>query len=71
MVFGGFDVTYYFMSARVKYGKEFEYCLPDFSSKQIQFNFDFERIENWGGIYNRGLYVLTFNSDLEVQRKKL
>ncbi len=67
----GFDVTYYFMSARVKYGKDFEYCLPDFSSKQIQFNFDFERIENWGGIYNRGLYVLTFNSDLEVQRKKL
>ncbi|MCW3785447.1 LysM peptidoglycan-binding domain-containing protein [Plebeiibacterium sediminum] len=67
----GFDVTYYFMSARVKYGKEFEYCLPDFKSKQVQFNFDFERIENWGGIYNRGLCVLTFNSDLKVLRKKL
>ncbi len=67
----GFDVAYYFMSARVKYGKQFEYCLSDFKSSQIQFNFDFERIENWGGIYNRGLYVLTFKSDLEITKRKL
>ncbi len=67
----GFDVAYYFINARVKFGKQFENCLSDYKSSQIQFNFDFERIENWGGICNRGLYVLSFKSDLEIKRTKL
>ncbi len=66
----GFDVAYYFLSARVKFGKQFEYCLPNYKTSQIQFNFDFGRLENWGGIYNRGLYVLSFKPDLQIKRTK-
>ncbi len=66
----GFDVAYYFLSARVKFGKQFEYCLPNYKTSQIQFNFDYGRLENWGGIYNRGLYVLSFKPDLQIKRTK-
>ncbi len=65
----GFDVAYYFLSARVKYGKQFEYCLNDFYIPQVQFNLHFKRSENWGGFYNEGLYVIRFRPSLEVSRE--
>ncbi len=66
----GFDVAYYFLSARVQFGKQFEYCLSNYKTSQIQFNFDFGRLENWGGIYNKGLFVLSFKPNLEIERTK-
>ncbi|TLX76597.1 LysM peptidoglycan-binding domain-containing protein [Labilibacter sediminis] len=67
----GFDVMYYFLSARVKYGNQFEYCLADYKAKQVQFNFSFKRSENWGGFYNEGVYVLGFKPTLEIFRAPL
>ncbi|MCW3807689.1 LysM peptidoglycan-binding domain-containing protein [Plebeiibacterium marinum] len=67
----GYDVAYYFLNARIKYGKQFEYCLPHYKANQVQFNFDFERYGNWGGLYNRGLYVIRFGKELEVERTEL
>ena len=64
----GYDVSLYFLTAISKYGKNFEVCIDNFNSKQIQFNFKFSRISNWGGFYNNGLYMIKFNSNYTTQR---
>jgi len=64
----GYDVTLYFLSALYKYGKNFIACLEYPPSQQIQFNFNFKRISNWGGFYNSGLYMIRFNSDYTTER---
>lgn len=67
----GFDVAYFFIDARVKYGKQFEYCLNNLHAGQIQFNFNFKRNGNWGGFYNDGLYVIRFDPALQISRMPL
>ncbi len=67
----GFDVAYYFINARVLYGPEFEYCLDKYKAKQLQFNFNFKRVANWGGFYNTGLFELQFTPQLNIERRPL
>ncbi|SMO41403.1 ABC-type branched-chain amino acid transport system, substrate-binding protein [Saccharicrinis carchari] len=67
----GFDVAYFFLDARVKYGKKFEYCINNLNPGQVQFNFHFQRYANWGGFYNDGLYVIRFSPSLEISRMPL
>ncbi|MDR2928555.1 MAG: LysM peptidoglycan-binding domain-containing protein [Cytophagaceae bacterium] len=67
----GYDVALYFLTAVGQYGKNFGMCLDSFQTTQIQFNFNFKRISNWGGFYNQGLYMIRFNSDYTTERIKL
>ncbi len=67
----GFDVTYFFLKALTTYGEQFEHCLTNFTSSQVQFNFNFVRNENWGGFYNNGLYVIAFTPSLDIYRKPI
>ena len=62
----GYDVTYYFMSALKNYGKQFEHCLQYHHPHSVQANFHFERISNWGGFYNSGLFILHFTTDYNM-----
>jgi LysM repeat protein len=66
----GHDVTYYFISALVKYGSKMEYCITNYKQPQIQFNFQFKRLENWGGYFNNGIYVMQYKPSLEIYRTK-
>ncbi len=67
----GFDVAYFFIDARVKYGNQFEYCINNLHAGQVQFNFNFKRNRNWGGFYNDGLYVIRFDPSLQISRMPL
>jgi len=67
----GYDVTYYFINALKKYGKNFEYCLDGYNPHLIQSNFKFERMSNWGGMYNTGLFILNFTPEYELKVKKI
>ncbi len=62
----GYDVSYYFLSALKDYGKQFEYCLDNHHPHAIQSRFAFDRISNWGGFYNKGLYILHFTPDYKM-----
>jgi LysM repeat protein len=65
----GYDLSYFFVGAMVGYGKSFETCLSRMeSSNLIQSEFKFNRISNWGGFYNSGLFELQFNKDLTTKR---
>jgi LysM repeat protein/ABC-type branched-subunit amino acid transport system substrate-binding protein len=67
----GYDVTYYFINALKKYGKNFEYCLDGYNPHLIQSNFKFKRVSNWGGMYNTGLFILNFTPEYELKIKKI
>ena len=62
----GYDVTFYFISAMTQYGENFDLCLDQVKHHEIQFNFDFQRISNWGGFYNKGFFKLNFTPDLKT-----
>ncbi|MBS2213236.1 LysM peptidoglycan-binding domain-containing protein [Carboxylicivirga mesophila] len=62
----GHDVTYYFVTALRNYGANFTHCIQHHQPHTIQSKLDFVRMANWGGFFNRGLYVVKFNPDYEV-----
>ncbi len=64
----GYDVSMYFISAIYRFGSDFDLCLNNFQHDEIQFNFDFKRISNWGGFYNHGLFFIKFHSDFTTER---
>jgi len=67
----GYDVASYFLSALVEYGTDFDLCIDNFKHEQIQFNFHFQRVSNWGGFYNSGLFMFRFRPDLKMERLKV
>ncbi len=46
--FAAFDITFYFLSAMMKYGADFETCLPHHSASGLQIPFDFKRTDENG-----------------------
>lgn len=64
----GYDVASFFLTALARYGSDFDLCLDQFQHENIQFNFNFKRVSNWGGFYNQGLFLLKFNSDFSTER---
>lgn len=41
--FDGYDITYYFLRALMKYGKDFQSCLPYIKTQGLQTNFNFKK----------------------------
>lgn len=59
----GYDLTFYFISAIRKYGRDFDKHLPQLNVSLAQTNLKFKHVTNWGGSYNSGLRKLVFNSN--------
>lgn len=64
--FQGFDVTYYFLSALYRYGKDFRNCLPDYHQELTQMNFNFEKVAPMGGYTNHSLFVTGYERNFDV-----
>jgi hypothetical protein len=64
--FQGFDVTYYFLSALYRYGKDFRNCLPDYPMELTQMNFNFEKVAPMGGYTNHSLFVTSYERNFDV-----
>ena len=64
--FQGFDVTYYFMSALYRYGRDFRNCLPDYHMELTQMNFNFEKVAPMGGFTNHSLFVTGYERNFDV-----
>ncbi|WP_430809364.1 MULTISPECIES: LysM peptidoglycan-binding domain-containing protein [unclassified Carboxylicivirga] len=63
----GYDLSYYFLSALRDYGREFTHCLQYHHPHTLQSALQFERISNWGGFYNKGLFLINFRPNYEVE----
>ena len=64
----GFDTGMYFLGAMNKYGKNFENNLDKIKYKSIQTNFDFHRVNNWGGFINTNIFIVHYQNDYNVTR---
>lgn len=62
----GYDVTYYFLSALYRYGKDFKTCLPDYPMELTQLNFNFRKVSPMGGYMNHSLFVTAYERSYDV-----
>ncbi|MFY9154464.1 MAG: LysM peptidoglycan-binding domain-containing protein [Prolixibacteraceae bacterium] len=62
----GFDVSFYFMSALFRYGKDFRNCLPEFQMQLTQMDFDFRKLKPMGGFMNQGLFVTAYERNFDI-----
>ncbi len=67
----GYDVTMYFMQAITTLGNDFDNCLPYLHSNQVQGNYHFEKLTQFGGYMNQGVSVIQYTPDYEVVRKRI
>lgn len=64
--FQGFDVTYYFLSALFRYGKDFRTCLPQYPMELTQMEFRLRRVTPMGGYMNNALFVTAWDRNFEI-----
>lgn len=57
--FSGFDITWYFLNALFRYGKDFEHCLPDMNVSTLGTNFDFQSSGN-NGFENKAAFIIRY-----------
>lgn len=62
----GFDVTYYFLSALYRYGKDFKSCLHDYPMELTQTSFSFRKVRPMGGYMNYSMFVTAFERNFDV-----
>jgi LysM repeat protein/ABC-type branched-subunit amino acid transport system substrate-binding protein len=62
----GYDTGLFFLTALYRYGLNFEQNIHHLRVKTIQFAFNFERVNNWGGFINTGLYLVYYSPDFKV-----
>lgn len=65
----GFDTGMYFLTALRKYGTNFEENLAGNKYQSLQTNFDFHRVNNWGGFINTHLFLIHYRSDFTIIRE--
>lgn len=64
--FQGFDVTYYFLNALFRYGKDFRSCLPQYPMELTQMEFRIKRHTPMGGFMNNALFITAWDRNFEI-----
>ncbi len=57
----GYDTGLFFLTAMHRYGRNFEQNIERVRVNSLQFPFHFERLNNWGGFFNTGLYYVYYD----------
>lgn len=68
----GYDTALFFLTAMRRYGINFEEKIDAVNVNTLQFAFRFDRVNNWGGFINTGLYLVYYepNSDIIIKIDK-
>lgn len=67
----GFDTGMFFLGAIHRYGDRFENKLDEIHYKGIQTEFDFHRVNNWGGFINTNIFIVHYQADFNVTRNEV
>mgnify|MGYP001017614757 CR=1 FL=1 len=59
----GYDTALFFLTALQRYGTGFEHHLDQVRIDPLQFAFRFDRLNNWGGFINTGLFLVYYDSN--------
>jgi len=65
----GYDTALFFLTAIRRYGVNFEENIDQVNVNTLQFAFHFDRVNNWGGFINTGLYLVCYEPDSEIITK--
>ena len=64
----GYDTGYYFLLAASTYGKDMAENINDIEFTPIQTGFNFERVNNWGGMVNKKFYFIHYRPDFLIEK---
>jgi LysM repeat protein len=64
----GYDTGLYFIRLIHRYGTQFDSHVNDFGYNGIQIDFNFQRVNNWGGFINTNLYFVDYNPDYSITK---
>ena len=59
----GYDTGLFFLNAIYRYGINFEERMDRVPSPSLQFAFNFERVNNWSGFINTGLFLIHYDQN--------
>lgn len=62
----GYDTGLYFLTALRRNGTQFEQNIQRIRVNTLQFAFHFERLNNWGGLINNGLYLVHYDRNGQI-----
>lgn len=64
----GYDTGLFFITALNRYGIHFEQDIKSVRINSLQFPFYFERMNNWGGLINGGLYFIHYDANGRIHK---
>jgi LysM repeat protein len=64
----GYDTGLFFIKAINQYGASFGKKINEVKYDGVQTGFHFERVNNWGGFINTGLYFVDYNNDYSITK---
>ena len=64
----GYDTGMYFTRLIHTYGSPFNSHINDLKYNGMQTDFNFERLNNWGGFINTNMYLITYNPDYSITK---
>lgn len=67
----GYDTGLFFLTALSRYGSRFEHNIQKIRINSLQFAFHFERVNNWGGFINNGLFLIHYDTNGSVTQSDL
>lgn len=62
-----YDIVSFFMKGLHEYGSEFEQNLEKVDNDGLCIEFDFERVNNWGGFVNTNFYILDYTNEFDIE----
>ncbi|MCC8145587.1 MAG: LysM peptidoglycan-binding domain-containing protein [Bacteroidales bacterium] len=62
----GYDTSMFFIQLLDKFGTSYDVNVNKLNYKGIQTDFQFERVNNWGGFINANLYLVEFKPDFKI-----
>ena len=67
----GFDTGYFFLKGLSRYGSGFEKNLDKMDLVPIQTGFKFQRVNNWGRIYQPESVLCTLHQEFRTDKARL
>ncbi len=64
----GYDTGLFFLTAIQQFGVNFEQNVDRIKVNSLQFPFNFERLNNWGGFFNTGLYFIYYDTNGSITK---
>ena len=65
--FHGFDISYYFLNAIYRFGRDFEKCIPYYDIPLCHSDYQFYRPYRGSGLENISLLILEYRNDLTIE----